>query len=326
MLTDLVSAVSRTGRITAEDVLAFRKAYYDDGRITSVEADAVFAANTACKEAHPSWSVFFSEALCDYTVHQMQPHGHVNADNAAWLMSHIDRDGRVDSATELDLLVAILEQAKTVPETLVAYALAQVKHAVISGTGPLRSGKTLLAGVVDEADVELLRRILYAYAGGGNIAVTSAEADVLFDINDATANADNHPAWKELFAKAIANHLMFASNHAPVSREEALRRDAWVADTSVSVGGFVTSMVKTLRDIYRVANFKETDAQRQRREAYFGAMRVAEDITEPEANWLTDRITRDGRISEAERAALLFIKQEAAHIHPSLAALLDKVA
>jgi hypothetical protein len=326
MLTDLVSAVSKAGRITAEDVLAFRKAYYHDGRITPVEADAIFTANTACKEAHPSWSVFFSEALCDYTVHQMQPHGHVNADNAAWLMSHIDRDGRVDSATELDLLVAILEQAKTVPETLAAYALAQVKHAVISGTGPLRSGKTLLAGVVDEADVELLRRILFAYAGGGNIAVTSAEADVLFDINDATAKGSNHPAWQELFAKAIANHLMFASNHAPVSREEALRRDAWVSDTSTSVGGFVTSMVKTLRDIYRVANFKETDTQRQRREAYFGAMRVAEDITEPEARWLTDRITRDGHISEAERAALLFIKQEAAHIHPSLAALLDKVA
>lgn len=326
MMNDLVAKVSAAGAISADDVLAFRRAYYDDGRINEAEADAIFAANAACAKKHPTWTIFFCEALCDYIVHQMQPHGHVSHDNARWLMAHIDRDGRVDSATELDLLVAILEQAKTVPESLGAYALSQVKHAVTSGKGPLRSGRVLQPNVVDEADVELLRRILYAYAGGGNIAVTAAEADVLFDINDATTDAANHPAWKDLFAKAIANHLMFASNHAAVSREEALRRDEWVADTSVNVGGFVVGMVKTLRDIYKVANFKETDSQRARREAYFGAMKTAEEISEHEARWLSDRITRDGRLSEAERAALLFIKQEATAIHPSLAPLLAKVA
>lgn len=326
MLTDLVAKVRAAGQITADDVLAFRRAYYEDGRISQPEADSIFTANSACAAPHPTWTVFFCEALCDYVVHQMEPHGHVSQENARWLISHIDRDGRVDTATELDLLIAILEQAKTVPENLGAYALSQVKHAVIYGKGPLRSGRTLSPNVVDDGDVEVLRRILYAYAGGGNIAVTAAEADVLFDINDATTDAQNTPAWKDLFAKAIANHLMFASNHAPVSREEALRRDTWVNDTSVNVGGFVVGMVKTLRDIYNVANFRETDSQRARREAYFGAMKTAEEISEHEARWLTDRITRDGRLSEAERAALLFIKQEATAIHPSLAPLLAKVA
>jgi hypothetical protein len=55
-------------------------------------------------------------------------------------------------------------------------------------------------------------------------------------------------------------------------------------------------------------------------------MKTAEEITESEARWLSDRITRDGRMSEAERAALLFIKQEATSIHPSLAPLLSRVA
>ena len=326
MLDNLVTAVAKAGRITAEDVLSFRKAFYDDGRIVESEADAIFAANDGCFVTHPSWSAFFTEAMCDYVVHQMEPHGHVSAENARWLIQRIDGNGKVGTSTELDLLVAILEQAKTVPESLSSYALTQVKHAVVSGQGPLRSGKSLKPGVVVEADVELLRRILYAYAGGGNIAITTAEADVLFEINDATADADNHAAWNDLFAKAIANHLMFATNHAPVSRTEALRRDTWVDDTTVSTGNFVGAMVKSLRDIYKVATFSETDAQKARREAYFGAATAAEEISEAESLWLANRINRDGRLSAAERAALLFIKQEATNIHPALLPLLDKVA
>lgn len=326
MLDNLVAAVAKTGRITAGDVLSFRQTYYHDGKIITAEADAIFAANDACTHADPSWSVFFTEAMCDYVVHQMEPHGHVSEANAQWLLQHIDADGKVSTSTELDLLVAILEQAKTVPESLSTYALNQVKHAVITGEGPLRSGKTLKPGMVDDADVELLRRILYAYAGGSNIAITTAEADVLFDINDATADAANHPAWNDLFAKAIANHLMFASNHAAVSRTEALRRDEWVDDVTVNPGSFITGMVKSLRDIYKVATFTETDAQKARREAYFGAAKSAEEVTEAEGQWLASRINRDGKMSAAERAALLFIKQEATDIHPALAPLLDKVA
>lgn len=326
MLDNLVAAVAKTGRITAGDVLSFRQTYYHDGKIITAEAAAIFAANDACTNADPSWNVFFTEAMCDYVVHQMEPHGHVSEANAQWLLQHIDADGKVGTTAELDLLVAILEQAKTVPESLSSYALNQVKHAVTSGKGPLRSGKTLEPGMVDDADVELLRRILYAYAGDGNIAITTAEADVLFDINDATADAANHPAWNDLFAKAIANHLMFATNHAAVSRTEALRRDEWVDDITVNPGSFITGMVKSLRDIYKVATFTETDAQKARREAYFGAAQSAEEVTEAEGQWLASRINRDGKMSAAERAALLFIKQEATDIHPALAPLLDKVA
>lgn len=326
MLDNLVAAVAKTGRITAGDVLSFRQTHYHDGKISAAEADAIFAANDACTHADPSWSIFFTEAMCDYVVHQMEPHGHVSEANSQWLLQHIDANGKVATTTELDLLVAILEQAKTVPERLSTYALNQVKHAVITGEGPLRSGKTLKPGMVDDADVELLRRILYAYAGGDNIAVTTEEAEVLFDINDATVDAANQVAWNDLFAKAIANHLMFASNHAAVSRTEALRRDEWVDNVAVNPGSFITGMVKSLRDIYKVATFKETDAQKSRREAYFGAAKSAEEVTEAEGQWLASRINRDGKMSAAERAALLFIKQEAMDIHPALLPLLDKVA
>ena len=56
----------------------------------------------------------------------------------------------------------MLDKARWVPQSLVRFALEQVKEAVISGTGPLRSGKKFEPGVVSEADVDLLRRILYS--------------------------------------------------------------------------------------------------------------------------------------------------------------------
>ena len=63
--------------------------------------------------------------------------------------------------------------------------------------------------------LELLRRMLYAFGGDGNVAVTRAEAEVLFDINDATADAEPNPAWTDLFVKAIANVVMAASGQQP---------------------------------------------------------------------------------------------------------------
>jgi hypothetical protein len=259
-------------------------------------------------------------------VHQMHPEGYVSEDNAKWLLDQIGSDGKVDHINELELLIRVMEQSRTVPDSLSAYALEQVKKAVISGTGALRSGKQLEAGIVDEADVELLRRILYAYASEGNISITTAEAELLFDINDATTGKNNHPAWADLFAKALANHLMFYNGHATVDRKEALRRDAWVSNTSINPLDFIGAMVASLRSIYGVITNTETAAQKARREAYASKIASGERLTASECEWLTDRIGRDGKMSDAEKAALSYLKQEAIEIDPMLQPLLDKVA
>jgi hypothetical protein len=106
--------------------------------------------------------------------------------------------------------VKVLDRAKLSPVKLVRFALEQVKLAVTVGDGYLghaRSNRRLSPGVIGEVEVELIRRILYAFGGDGNIAVTRQEAEVLFDINDATAEASNDPAWSDLFVKALANFL-----------------------------------------------------------------------------------------------------------------------
>src|SRR5262245_53180700 len=156
-----IAEIKARGSIKDADVLKLRRNYYDDGRITAEEADVLFALNDACPVQDPAWADCFIEAITDYIVDQAKPEGYLTADNAQWLIERIAADGRVESKTEMELLVSVLDQARWSPQSLVRFALEQVRHAVIDGTGPLRSGKLLEPGMVSEADVDLLRRILY---------------------------------------------------------------------------------------------------------------------------------------------------------------------
>ena len=227
MLSSLaVGEIKARGSIKDADVLRLRRSYYDDGRITAEEADTIFALNDACPVQDPAWAECFIETIADYLVDQAEPEGYLTVENAVWLMQRIGRDGRVDTKTELELLINVLDKARWAPQSLVTFALEQIRYAVVDGTGPLRSGSTLEPGVVSAADVDLLRRILYSFGGDGNIAITQPEADILFDIEEATTGADNHPSWGDLFVKAIANCVLSASGYASPPRDVALARDA----------------------------------------------------------------------------------------------------
>ena len=100
--------------------------------------------------------------------------------------------------------------------------------AVIDGTGPLRATGVTLINEISAEDLALLRRIVFAFGGDGNVAVTRAEADTLFAINDAVETGGPNPAWTDFFVKAIANAVMATSGFAVPSRDEALRQDVWL--------------------------------------------------------------------------------------------------
>jgi hypothetical protein len=324
-----VAEITARGSIKDADVLKLRRGYYDDGRITAEEADVLFALNDACPVQDPAWADCFIEAITDYIVDQARPEGYLTADNADWLIARISKDGRVESKTEMELAVGVLDKARWAPQSLVRFALDQVRDAVIDGSGPLRSGKLLAPGLVTEADVDLLRRILYAFGGDGNIAVTQPEAEILFDIDAATAGADNHPAWGDLFVKAIANCVMAASGYATPSRQEALAQDAWLdrrGDLSLDkVAGMVLAGgLKGLFGFYREQTAEERAIARLTQQKI--EIVTNEAVTMPEAEWLTRSIGRHELFTPNERALLMFLKAESPSIHPSLQALVDKVA
>lgn len=238
-----IDSIIERGSITDGDVMKLRSVTYADGRISPVEADVLFQLNDAGLSFTRAWNDYFIEAITDFLVNQAEPMGYVTAENAHWLIDRVSHDGRVDTRTELELVINVIDRARWSPESLVHFALEQIRDAVMTSTGALRNGMALEAGTIGEAEVELLRRILYAFGGDGNVAVTRAEAEVLFEINDALAGGKPNPAWTDLFVKAIANTIMSVSSYAVPSREEALRRDAWLDyHTDLSPLGFIKKL------------------------------------------------------------------------------------
>lgn len=314
--------------ITDADVMKLRAATYADGRISPEEAEALFALNDAAKTSTRAWNNYFIEAITDFLVNQAEPMGYVTVDNAHWLLDRVDHDGHVDTRTELELVINVIDRARWAPEALVRFALVQVRDCVISGTGVLRSGAELLPGQIAEAEVELLRRILYAFGGDGNVAVTRAEAEVLFDINDAVSGGTPNAAWTDLFVKAIANAVMSVSSYAVPAREEALRRDAWLDyHTDLSPMGLIKKYANggsSLRQGYRLLTREESTLDRLERQRI--EMVVNETLTEVEATWLTERICRDGDVNDDESALLAYLKAESPEIHPALKDLIERYA
>ncbi len=324
-----VAGLTSKDRITVEDVVMLRRDVFADGVVSRGEAEALFALDATAKDKCQEWPEFFIEAVTDYIVHQEKPAGYISQDNAEWLIATISRDGMVDSLTELELLVQVLEKAKSSPDRLSAYALEQVANAVVDGKGPLMLGGALVPGLVAKAEVDLLRRILHAYGGDGNIAITRAEAEVLFRINEQTSAADNDPSWNELFVKALANFVMCSAGYEAPTRDVALRRDAFFEQAEPEVGGFFGRMVSGglagIMEAYRSPGDIEAEWESKNRAAEALARR-AETIDDGEAKWLAERIGADRPLHDNERALLTLIKHASPEIHPVLKPLLDKVA
>lgn len=345
-----VDDIRTRGTIRDGDVLRLRKAFNEDANISAAEADVLFDLNDICTLKDPSWADFFVEAITDYVVNQAEPEGYIVADNAAWLRQRIASDGRVESRTELELLVHVLEKARWSPPSLAAFALEQVKGAVLKGDGPLRAGQNLDPGSISQAEVGLLRRILFAFGGDGNIAVTRQEADALIDINHAISGSSGSPEFTDLFVKAVANAVLHGIGLAVPSREEALREEAWretedmrgagelLADAMTTgpagasarsrLGGFVgralSPGVSAAWGTYRLQSNEEqalSKLERQRLEIITG-----EKIAEADAAWLASRLGRGGRLDDNERALLRFLKEESPVLPPALRDMADRSA
>lgn len=321
--------IIKRGSIRDPDILALRRALYADGVVSAEEAKILFDLNAACAEKADGWAELFVEGLTDFIVYQEKPHGYLTAANADWLIAEISRDGVVDSRTELELLVNVLDKARWAPVSLVKFALEQVKRAVISGEGPLRSGGRLDPGSITAGEVDLLRRILYAFGGDGHVAVTRDEADVLFDIDEAVANAAANPAWTDLFVKAVANVIMASSGYRVPSREEALRQEASLIypEQQTSVLAFLLSMVQSNLDSIKDAYHDQTPEERALARLEHQRIEIItnEAITEAEAGWLANRIGRDGRLSPSETALVAYLKQDSPKIHPALLEAVERL-
>ena len=305
-ISDLTATLKAKASIDAEDTLAIRRIAWPDGRIDAPEADAIFDLNSSVKSTSREWVDFFVEAIATYVVRQQAPEGYVDDAKAAWLMSRIDADGRVDSLGELEVLVKILEDATNAPEALKTYALKQIETIVLTGTGPTRDGGSLDAGSISAAEVKLLRRLLFAQASDGPATISRAEADMLFRIKDATLTGSNAPEWQTLFVQTVGNHLMAHSDYHPLARDQAAKLDAFMADTHSTVGGFLGRMGRA----GLTGGFRALFGSPATAEDHDAAVALDRTIAPDEQAWLKERVDADVTLDPLEKALLAFVAEE----------------
>lgn len=311
-LAETAERVIGSGNIDEDDIAALRADVFGDGHVTFDEVGLLLEINRAATAVVPEWHDFFTEALTDFAVWQMQPAGHIDDVMAEWLKKTMLVDGKIGHFSELDALISVIEKAKSCPPALSALALSQVSDAVLNGHGAARRGRPGVVGEITADDVALIRRILFAYGGAGNVAITRAEAEVLFDLNDRTAEADNHPDWTELFVQAIANCLMSACGYTVPTRDDAIARARWL-DARGGVGDFFNRMLSSNWASIREA-YAKPDVVPERPGA---------GVDMEEARWLADRIGRDGVLHENEKALLALLRDESPNLPAPLQTLID---
>jgi hypothetical protein len=311
----LINHVGADGHVSAEDVIFLRRNIFADGVVSRDELSILFSLGRRAPDGDPEWADYFAEAATDFFLREEEPHGYLTDEEFAYLSSLIGRNG--PTALELGLLVTLMEKAVSTPPAMADFVADEFRRTVGAHKGGPR---------IARADADLLRRYLYAAGGDRSIAITRSEAELLFDLHDLAAGANNDPAFSDLFIKGVAAHLMAHVGYRPLPREEALRLHDWVKDQTVNPAGFFGRMVSGgIAGIRRAYGDKKSVAAKSNDDNAVAAA-IAEQVTASEADWLADRIGRNGHFDDVERALLAYMRELDAELPPRLAALVEKAA
>jgi len=196
-LKKLAKEIVADGIVDAAEVAGLKRRLYADGVVDREEADFLFAINDAVSgnANSPRWKDFFVTALTDHVLNDEASPGVLDNQEAAYLIRKIKGDGQVD-AVELALLVNITAKAKATPQKFQKFVIASLRQAILAD------------GIIDADEVRMIRTVIYGAGGECGAAVSRAEADFLFALNDAVSGKKNTPLWKKLFVEAITKFVL----------------------------------------------------------------------------------------------------------------------
>lgn len=145
---------------------------------------------------------------------------------------------RSSSTVNLSELIRNIESSATADRNVAVRALEVVRDGVITGEGPTTVGRVHFSRVLDAGDAAWCARILTAMSVT-DLPVSRAEAETLFEINDAASERCDEGRFDDLFAKAIVHHAAAASGLPVPPRSVALSPDtaieSWAPTSAVGV-------------------------------------------------------------------------------------------
>src|ERR1700709_2700917 len=134
--------------------------------------------------------------------------------------------------------IIALEPSKISCRDTAAQALTVVRDGVITGEGPTTRGRVHFSRELDAADAAWCARILTATAVEHQ-PVSRAEAEALFEINDAATERSDDGRFDDLLAKAVVHHAASASGLPVPPRTVALSPEtaieSWAPTKAVGV-------------------------------------------------------------------------------------------
>jgi hypothetical protein len=207
-LAVLEAEIRENGWINAEQVLRLRRAVYQDGGIDRDKAACLFRLNRRVLTRDFAWAEFYVEALTDFFCWRNGSESVLTEDAERMLFEWLGPRATVEDPNELRLLLHLVLRTNGCSEGFRSFVLEAVEHGILSSDHPLIGRAERRAGAIGKADVEVIRRLIYGSRSQRGIAVSRAEAELLFRLDRATAGADNDPAWRDLFVKAITMHVL----------------------------------------------------------------------------------------------------------------------
>jgi hypothetical protein len=241
-LDDLATDIVADGVVDSEEVAKIRERIYADGVIDCEEADFLFAVNdkVSGKANDPGWKKLVVEALTGHVLDDDVSPGELDDDETEYLIGKIQGDGQVDEV-ELALLVNIVGKAKKTTEKFQHFVLSSAKDAMLED------------GIIDADEVAMIKTVIYGAGGGAGEGVDRAEADFLFELNDAVTGKKNDPGWTKLFVEAITKHvLQDEESPGEVDEQEAtwligkVEGDGQIDDTEKALMSSIKSKAKSI--------------------------------------------------------------------------------
>jgi hypothetical protein len=139
-----------------------------------------------------------------------------------------------------------VEPSKISCRDTAALALNIVRDGVITGEGPTTKGRVHFSRALDADDAAWCARILTATAVDDQ-PVSRAEAEALFEINEAAAERSDNGRFDDLLAKAVVHHAASASGLPVPPRTVALSPEtaieSWAPARNANVDGEVLEWI-----------------------------------------------------------------------------------
>jgi hypothetical protein len=306
---NLTTQIAGDGQITAEEILELRRLGWADGKMSPDEAESLFLANDTYDEPTAEWCDFFADALTSFVVYAVEPRGYVDQEMAEELISRVDRDGRVGTMAELELLVRVIEVATSVPKVLRDYVLKHVEEAVTLGEGPTRHGQLSSEGI-NASEVAILRRVIFGTGSERPAGVSQSEAEMLFRIKDAALYEPNATEWHDLFVKGVAHFLLGFGGHEALDETRAAELEAFMNSEGAGIGGFLGRIARADVEDGFASLLKVAGEEDDVLAAWDDDAEAAGQLDGAEQSWLQDMLDADEELDDMEKALIAFIDEE----------------